>query len=73
MYDIEKTAADFPEKLEKAASDKNLSFYRIAKETGLSQSVLSRYRSGERFPKVEELIRLANFFNVDINYFLHSS
>ena len=39
-------------------------------QTGIEQALLSKYENGERVPPTETLIRLADFFNVSIDYIL---
>lgn len=39
-------------------------------QTGIEQALLSKYESGERIPPTETLFRLAEFYNVSIDYIL---
>lgn len=39
-------------------------------KTGIEQSLLSKFESGERTPPTETLIRLADFYDVSIDYIL---
>lgn len=39
-------------------------------QTGIEQALLSKFESGERIPPTETLVRLANFYNVSIDYIL---
>jgi transcriptional regulator with XRE-family HTH domain len=39
-------------------------------QTGIEQALLSKFESGERVPPTETLVRLANFYNVSIDYIL---
>lgn len=39
-------------------------------QTGIEQSLLSKFENGERVPPTETLIRLAEFYNVSIDYLL---
>ena len=39
-------------------------------QTGIEQALLSKYENGERIPPTETLIRLADFYNVSIDYIL---
>ena len=38
--------------------------------TGIEQALLSKYETGERLPPTDTLIRLADFFDVSIDYIL---
>lgn len=39
-------------------------------QTGIEQALLSKYENGERVPPTENLMRLAEFYNVSIDYIL---
>ncbi|MBE6926700.1 MAG: helix-turn-helix transcriptional regulator [Ruminococcaceae bacterium] len=39
-------------------------------QTGIEQSLLSKFENGERVPPTETLLRLAEFYNVSIDYIL---
>lgn len=39
-------------------------------KTGIEQSLLSKFESGERTPPTETLMRLADFYDVSIDYIL---
>ena len=39
-------------------------------QTGIEQALLSKYETGERVPPTETLLRLAEFYNVSIDYIL---
>lgn len=39
-------------------------------KTGIEQSLLSKFENGERIPPTETLLRLADFYNVSIDYIL---
>ena len=39
-------------------------------QTGIEQALLSKFENGERVPPTETLIRLAEFYNVSIDYLL---
>jgi len=38
--------------------------------TGIEQALLSKFENGERVPPTETLLRLAEFYNVSIDYIL---
>ena len=42
----------------------------IQMKTGIEQALLSKFENGERVPPTETLIRLADFYNVSIDYIL---
>ncbi len=39
-------------------------------KTGIEQSLLSKYETGERIPPTETLIKLADLYDVSIDYLL---
>ena len=55
--------ADLLEKTNKTA-------YQVSKDTGVSTATLSSWKKGEYTPKLDKLKVLADYFGVDINYFL---
>lgn len=42
----------------------------VQMQTGIEQALLSKFETGERIPPTETLIRLADFYNVSIDYIL---
>ena len=51
---------------------KNRGYTQIAVQmkTGIEQALLSKFENGERIPPTETLVRLADFYNVSIDYIL---
>lgn len=47
--------------------------YEVAKATGIAQSTFSDWKSGRSKPKVEKLMKIANYFNVPIQDLLEES
>ncbi|MDD6478964.1 MAG: helix-turn-helix transcriptional regulator [Oscillospiraceae bacterium] len=42
----------------------------VQMKTGIEQALLSKFENGERIPPTETLIRLADFYDVSIDYIL---
>ena len=42
----------------------------VQMKTGIEQALLSKYENGERVPPTETLLRLAEFYDVSIDYIL---
>ncbi len=42
----------------------------LAKKIGISQDLLSKYKSGEAFPSIETLIYICQVYNINLNKFL---
>lgn len=58
------------EKFENLLIERNLTAYRVAKDTGLAPTVFSDWKTGKSKPKVDKLKILADYFGVSIEYFL---
>ena len=58
------------EKFERLVKARGISTYRVAKDTGLSTTVFSDWKSGKSKPKVDKLKKIADYFGVTIEYFL---
>ena len=50
---------------------RKMSQQRLAIELSMSQNTISRYENGEREPGIDELIRIADYFNVSLDYLLY--
>ena len=50
---------------------KGLSQITVQMDTGVDQSLLSKFEKGVRIPPTETLIKLADFYNVSIDYILY--
>lgn len=53
--------------------ERNMSQQRLAMELSMTQNTISRYENGEREPGIKELIRIADYFNVSLDYLLERS
>ena len=49
---------------------KGLTQISLQMQTGIEQSLISKFESGERVPPTETLLLLADFYNVSIDYIL---
>lgn len=58
------------EKFAKLLEDRDLTAYRVSKDTGIATSTLTEWKNGTYTPKVDKLMVLANYFDVPIEYFL---
>ncbi len=48
----------------------SITSYKVAKETGVSQSTLSDWKRGISTPKQDKLQKLADYFNVSLEYLM---
>lgn len=48
---------------------RGITAYRLSKDTGIPQSVLSDWKTGRSKPKFDKLLILARYFDVPVEYF----
>lgn len=58
------------ENYEKIIKAKGLTNYKVSKDTGIAQSVLSTWKNGGTTPRVEKLQILADYLGVSVDYLL---
>lgn len=49
---------------------KGISQLKLAMDLNTSQNTISRYETGEREPGIAELIKLADYFHVSVDYLI---
>ena len=55
-------------RLKELRKKKGISQLRLATELNTTQNTISRYETGEREPGIDELIKIADYFNVSVDY-----
>lgn len=60
----------FSNELSKLMKDRDMSDEELGKRVGVNRTTVSRWRSGERSPKMEKLPEIAAVFNVDPRTFV---
>lgn len=70
VYDIMSLGDYMGKNLKKLRTDNNLTQISMQMQTGIEQSLISKFEHGERIPPTETLIILADFFNTNIDYLL---
>ena len=60
----------FPEILKELRTNKNISQKKIAKDLGFSESHYQTYEYGKTEPTISKLIKLANYFDVSVDYLI---
>lgn len=55
---------------EKLMKEHNVTAYKVSKETGIATSTLSDWKKGRSTPKQDKLQKIADYFNVTIDYLL---
>lgn len=58
-------------RLKEIRKAKGISQLKLAIDLNTSQNTISRYETGEREPGIAELIKIANYFNVSVDYLLN--
>ena len=56
--------------LKKLRLEKGLTQLSLQMQTGIEQSLISKYESGERVPPTEILMLLADFFHTSMDYIM---
>ena len=57
-------------RLKEIRKSKGISQIKLAIDLNTSQNTISRYETGEREPGIAELIKIADYFNISIDYLL---
>lgn len=57
-------------RLKEIRNSKGISQVRLAMELHTTQNTISRYETGEREPGIVELIKIADYFGVSVDYLL---
>ena len=56
------------ERIEQLMRENDVTAYKLSKETGIAQSTLSGWKNQNKIPRVDLLQKIANFFDVEIEY-----
>jgi len=57
-------------RLKELRKKKGISQLRLATDLNTTQNTISRYETGEREPGIYELIKIADYFNVSVDYLI---
>lgn len=57
-------------RLKELRKSKQISQLKLALDLNTTQNTISRYETGEREPGISELIKIARYFNVSVDYLL---
>lgn len=63
----------FYERLEILLTKSGISSYKMAKDLGFSTSKVSAWKKNGSFPAAEALIKIADYFNVSLDYLVGRS
>jgi Predicted transcriptional regulators len=54
----------------KLLKEQGVTPYQVSKATGVAQSSLSDWKNGKSKPKYEKMVKIADYFNVSVDYLL---
>ena len=57
-------------RLKELRKKKGITQLRLATELNTTQNTINRYETGEHEPGIAELIKLADYFNVSVDYLI---
>lgn len=57
-------------RLKEIRKSKGISQLKLAMDLNTNQNTISRYETGEREPGIHELIQIADYFDVSLDYLL---
>ena len=57
-------------RLKEVRKSKGFSQLKMAMDLNTNQNTISRYETGEREPSINELIKIADYFNISVDYLL---
>ena len=57
-------------KLKEIRKSRGISQVRLAIDLNTNQNTISRYETGDREPGINELIQIADYFNISVDYLL---
>ena len=57
-------------KFERLLAERGVTAYQVAKETGISTATLTQWKQGLYTPKVDKIMRIADYFGVPLEYFV---
>lgn len=69
-YDIISLGDNMQNRLKQLRKARGYTQVSLQMQTGIEQALLSKFENGERVPPTETLLRLAEFYNVSIDYIL---
>ena len=60
----------FTERFRENLQKQNISAYKIAKDTGISQGLMAEYNRGDKIPTIKNLLKIADYLNCSVDYLL---
>ena len=56
---------------EKLLNERNITAYKVSKDTGVTQTALSNWKTGKSTPTAKTLQKIADYFGVTIDYLMN--
>lgn len=60
----------FKERFIQIIQSKNLTAYKVAKATGISQGLMNEYKNGIKLPTLQNLLKIADYLDCSVDYLL---
>ena len=60
----------FKDRFVQLLENNNISSYKLTKDTGLDNGLISKWKNGSSTPSAENLTKLADYFGVSVDYLL---
>ncbi len=57
-------------RLKEIRKSRGISQLKLAMDLNMSQNTISRYETGEREPGINELLKIADYFHISVDYLL---
>lgn len=70
LENYKKRGDNLYDKFQQLLTERNVTAYRVGKETELPSSLFTEWKKGKSKPKVDKLKKIADYFGVTIEYFL---
>jgi transcriptional regulator with XRE-family HTH domain len=70
LSDIRANLEKFGPRLRELREEANLTVEQLAEKLGVVKQTISKYENNQREPKYEYLLKLAEIFNVSVDYLL---
>ena len=61
---------NFPSRLKSLRTSSNLTLEQLGKELGSTRATIGNYENSNKKPSLEMLIKIADYFNVSIDYLI---
>ncbi len=60
----------FKDLLVKLIQNKGITAYKLSKDTGISEALISNWKTGRQLPKYDSIVLLCDYFEVSADYLL---